>query len=97
MARQHYHVGLDTPGYSPDLDNVYMASSKRTAIAMLAAEVRRYREDEWELPRNERRTGHGSARDGYVHFSRPGDAYDLGLSFWWQPCTDTDCEDESKF
>jgi hypothetical protein len=91
----HYHVGSNTPGYSPEGD-VTTYSSKRYAALALAAEVRRYREDEWELPRSLRRTGHGSAADGYVKFERPNDSYDLGLVFWWSRCDASDCADDGE-
>ena len=89
----HYHVGSNVPGYLPEGDT-YTVSSKKAAAAAVADEVRRYRESEWDLPRNERRTGHGNSNDGYVHFKRPGDVYDLGISFWWQQCQETDCESD---
>ncbi len=90
----HYHVGSNVPGYLPEGD-VYMVASKREARAAVASDVRRYRDEEADLPRAQRRTGHGSARDGYVKFERPGDAYDLGLIFWWQRCQD-DCSEDSE-
>jgi len=96
VARTHYHVGSNMTTYSPEPDNVYTVTSKRDAQRALAEEARRYRESEYDLPRSERRTGHGSARDGYVHFIRPGDAYDLGLSFWWTACIETECESDGE-
>lgn len=88
---RHYHVGSNTPGYSPECD-VMTATTKREATSLLADEIARYRDSEADLPRADRRTGHGSAKSGYVHFSRPGDPYDLGLSFWWSACDQSDCE-----
>ncbi len=86
----HYHIGSNIPGYLPDSD-VYAVNTKRDATAAVADEVRRYRESEWDLPRSQRRTGHGSARNGYVKFKRTGDPYDLGIVFWWSACQD-DCD-----
>lgn len=89
----HYHVGSNVPGYLPEGD-IYTVSSKKEAAAAVAIDVREYRDSQWDLPRQDRRVGHGSARDGYVHFERPGDSYDLGISFWWKACQD-DCSEES--
>lgn len=91
MGKLHYHVGSNTPGYLPEGD-VYTVSTKRDAISALADHVKRYRESEYDLPRSQRRTGKGSAASGDVYFDRPGDAYDLGLHFWWTACTEDDCE-----
>jgi hypothetical protein len=93
VGTRHYHVGSNTPGYLPEGD-VYQVSTKREAMAALADEARSYRAEQWDLPRYDRRTASGSAKDGYIHFSRPGDAYDLGLSFWWNECQD-DCTEEA--
>lgn len=91
----HYHVGANTPGYLSD-NETYTISTKRDAIAALADDVRRYRDQEYDLPRRNRRTGHGSAKSGYVHFERPGDVYDLGLSFWWARCSEPDCNPDGE-
>jgi hypothetical protein len=91
----HYHIGSNTPGYLPEGD-VYIVSTKRDAIAAVADEARQYRAQEWDLPRDERRTASGSAKEGYIHFSRPNDAYDLGLSFWWNACQDDDCQEDTE-
>jgi hypothetical protein len=95
MPRKHYHVGHNVPGYSPD--DVYTVETKADAQRAVAEDVRRYRESEWDLPRSQRRTTHGSARQGYVKFERPGDAYDLGYAYWWSgPCFDDDCADPDE-
>jgi hypothetical protein len=80
----HYHVGHNMPGYSSD--DVYTVATKRDAQRAVADDVKRYRESEWDLPRRERRTASGSARDGYVKFERNGDPYDLGYIYWWSKC-----------
>ena len=84
----HYHYGSNTPGYLSEGD-IGTAFSKSAAILATTIEVRRYRESQYEdFDRRDRRTGHGSAKDGYVIFTRPGDPYDLGLVFWWERCAE---------
>ena len=90
-TRPHYHVQVNTPGYTP-LGEGYVTTSKKWASAVLAAEARRYRDDERDLPRSQRRTGSGSAKDGYIYFSRPNDSYDLGVAMSWNACYEQDCK-----
>lgn len=95
-VKTHYHVGSNTPGYLPEGD-VYTVTSKREAISAVAEEARRYRDEEYDLPRSQRRVGRGSARDGGVYFERPGDPYDLGIHFWWAVCDVPDCPEDDAY
>lgn len=92
MANVHYHVGHNIPGYSSD--DTYRVETKADARKAVAEEVRRYRESEWDLPRSQRRTASGTARDGYVKFDRANDPYDQGYAYWWNACQE-DCEEEN--
>lgn len=89
----HYHIAINVPGYLPE-GEPYTVSSLRAARAPPADEARRYREGEWDLPRKDRRTASGSARDGYIHFERPNDSYDLGVAISWTKCWADSCRDE---
>lgn len=89
--KQHYHVNSGMGG-GYILDS-YAVETKRDAIRAVAEEARRYRESEWDLPRKDRRVGHGSGVEGRFVFVRPGDVYDLGYYFEWTgPCSETDCQ-----
>ena len=91
MAKTHYHVGSNTPGYLPEGD-VYTIETEAGAIAALTDDVKRFRDDQYDMPRSQRRTSRDKPKDGRVYFTRPGDSYDLGLVFWWAQCTEDDCE-----
>jgi hypothetical protein len=86
----HYHVGSNIPGYvsEGDLDTY---STKRDASRAVAEKARNYRDEEYDLPRSQRRVAHGTSKQGYVKFERPNDPYDLGLLFWWARCQEIDC------
>jgi hypothetical protein len=88
----HFHVSSSVPGYLAECDDETV-SSKREASRLVAERARQYREQEYDLPRSQRRTGSGSGKDGYILFGRPNDVYDLGLAFWWSRCEDDEgCE-----
>ncbi len=83
---QHYHVGMNTPGYLPESD-VYQYSNRRDAMQAAADEVRRLREDGFIV--------YGSARSG-DYWTKGRSEHDLGLHVWISPCQDDCAEDDDS-
>ncbi len=80
---QHYHVGMNTPGYLPEGD-VNRYSNRRSAEQGAKWHVNNLREDGLIV--------YGSARSG-DYWTKARDTYDLGYHVWIMPCQD-DCPDD---
>ena len=87
MARRHYHVVENTPGYLPDSDDPAIFTSRRAAeryASSLAQELRTMYLDHGEPYHLS-----GSARNGIIYGER--DEADLGRVIEIIDCVEPDC------
>lgn len=89
MAKTHYHVGYNMPGYMPEMDP-YVVSSKRAAISAVKDEASHLNDDycEEHNGRHHPYVASGRATDGDIWLA-PRDCAGTGaeLHIWYQgPC-----------
>lgn len=97
MTREHYHVGMNVPGYLPE-GEVLLALSKLDAIDMLRERKEQLLEDHATLgDEADQITVAGDARKdmGYL-VSYPERRHHLGLSIWAIACWSSDCTEEQE-
>ena len=88
MARKHYHVVENTPGYLPDSDEPSPVFTRRDEAGRYA----------YELAQELRDSGYvvcGNQRDGYRGEDR-SKMYDLGRVIEIIPCTEEECMGHSE-
>lgn len=92
MARKHYHVGANTPGYLPESDPVIF-SNRRDAERAAAGLKNDYLEDNYIFPGEVHYTATGSARSGEIYITNTRNEHDLGTVIWIYECTEDTCNE----
>lgn len=88
MARAHYHVGYNMPGYMPDPDSVHTVGSKRQAAASIMSDVEAYQDMDCIEHGYDHKPYHkaGRAKDGDVWLTPRECIGGSDFHFWYQAC-----------